>query len=119
MLYEDFSRYKIDILALQETKVTISHQETLMPSNSKLILFPQNDSRHRGIGFIISQRLQPYFVTSHQISDNVAYLDFKFPRPTKQNSNSYVMIRIVNAYGPTSPKATADPTLLTKFYNEL
>ena len=29
------------------------------------------------------------------------------------------MIRIVNAYGPTSPKAAADPTLFTNFYNEL
>ena len=58
----------------------------------------------RGIGFVISQKLLPYLVSSKQISDNVAFLDFKFPHNSKN-----VNMRVVNAYGPTSPSAKSNP----------
>ena len=61
MLGKDCENYRVDICALQETKVTQS--EALVLANGyNLFLFDQHDGRHGGLGFVISPRLMNYVV---------------------------------------------------------
>lgn len=111
----DCSRFKVDILCVQETKVK-NHSTRYLENKYQLIMMEQNKGRHGGLGFIISPRLLPYVTDYQYTSDRVSYLNVLLPA---KNSSPPKNIRIVNAYGPTNPKAEKKPALLKKFYREL
>ena len=52
---DDCNRYNLDVIALQETKVS-KHSDTVIPGNHRLLLFDQKLSWHGGLGFIINRR---------------------------------------------------------------
>ena len=110
----DCTRYKMDIICLQETKVTEAY-EHIFCSGNKLIVCDQFTGWQRGIGFMVSKRMLPCITTTHQVSNNVAYIDIALPSKNGQQTKC----RIVNAYGPTNPTATATPQLRDDFYDEL
>ena len=116
----DCDRYHTDIISVQETKtVTVEHLESILPTGQKLVILKQTkltNNGHGGLGFIISKRLLDSVISYKTISDRVAYLDFQIPC---NNVNKPWRARIVNCYSPTLPKATKNPILIEKFYDEL
>ena len=117
-LDEDFNRYNLDVLALQETKV-IDAKEVELPSKHKLIFMKQKDLingvGHGGLGFVVHKKLCPYIVQWSYVSDRVAFLDLKIPL----KGGTYFLTRCINVYSPTNTKARKDNKLSTKFYKEL
>ena len=69
-------------------------------------------SLNGGIGFVVGKRLLPYLQTSRVISDRVAVISFRFGKPDPP-------ISVAIAYGPTSPRCTANPQLREDFYQQL
>ena len=114
-LDSDCVRYNMDIIALQETKVTQSYEHIFPKTGNKLIVFDQYSGWHRGIGFVISKRMLPCVTDMKQISTNVAYIDVVLQSRNGQPTKC----RIVNAYGPTNPTAGKFPKLRDDFYEEL
>jgi exonuclease III len=66
----DCSRFKVDILCVQETKVK-NHSTRYLENKYQLIMMEQNKGRHGGLGFIISPRLLPYVTDYQYTSDRV------------------------------------------------
>ena len=114
-LDSDCDRYKMDIICLQETKVTEPYERIYRKSGNKLIILQQFSGRHRGIGFLISKRMIPCVIEVKQISTNVAYLDIVL----QSKSGVPTKCRIVNAYAPHSRAAEVSPKLREDFYEEL
>ena len=52
---DDYNRYNLDVIPLQETKVS-KRLDTVIPGNHRLLLFDQKLSWHGGLGFIINRR---------------------------------------------------------------
>ena len=75
----------------------------------------QKHSWHGGLGFIISPRMRDYVKSYEYVSDRVAVLDLRIP--TK--SGGHIFYRIVNGYGPTTPRAQANPQTVSDFYESL
>ena len=117
LLEEDFISYGLDILAIQETKIS-KHDEIVLPQKNKLILMKQtdliNDTGHGGLGFVISKKLCPCIEQWNYVSDRVSYIDLKIPC-----GNSSMNIRCINGYSPTNTKSKKDVSLSTKFYEDL
>ena len=114
LLDQDCLSYKMDIVCLQETKCTV-HEDLLLQNKSRLIIMDQKHSRRGGLGFVIGSRMQDFIKSYGYISDRVAILDLQIP--TK--SGLIINYRIVNAYGPTLPRALENPQLITDFYQSL
>ena len=112
----DCDRYNLDLIALQETKVS-QQSDTLIPGKHRLILFNQKQSWHGGLGFIINRRFIPNVVSYQQISDRVAYLDVCIP--SKCQGTPPLKIRVVNCYSPTNVKSVQNPQIADQFYCEL
>ena len=113
LLSHDCSRYHLDIVCLQETKCTVLSDQRL--AKFRLIIMQQKNSYHGGLGFILSPKVQPWIKSYTYLSDRVAFLDIQIP----SKGGGEVNYRIINAYGPTQPRATADPLLATAFYRDL
>ena len=107
-------KYKMDIACLQETKSKL-HEDLFLHNGYRLIIMEQRDSYHGGLGFIISPRMRDYVKSYSYISDRVAVLDLLIP--TK--SGAPVHYRMVNAYGPTTPRAQSNPQAVIDFYQSL
>ena len=99
----DVNSYSVDFLALQETRMVAGSHPTKVP-HTHAILYTLND----GIGFVVGKRLLPYLQTSRVISNHVAVVSFRFCKPNPP-------ISVVIAYGPTSPRCTANPQLREDF----
>ncbi len=110
----DVLDYHIDILALQETKVT-AFTDSILPSGVRLISFEQTLSYHGGLGFAIHPRLATYVDSWKRISDRVAYLDMIFECKNKTN----ITCRFVNVYSPHRGLIKKTPQIATQFYNEV
>lgn len=110
----DCVRYKVDLCAVQETKV-VEPGECTLSNGYRLIWFGQNDGRHGGLGFVLSPRIMNYVVCWKYISDRVCYMDLEFP----SRSGKSVRCRIVNAYGPHKKLAHDNPQLVDNFYGQL
>ena len=106
--------YKMDICCIQETKSKV-HEDFILHNRYRLIIMEQKDSWHGGLGFVISPRMQDYVKSYSYISDRVAVLDLVIP--TK--SGAPINYRLVNAYGPTTPRAQSHPQLVCDFYESL
>ena len=114
LLDQDFIRYKMDILGLQETKCKRS-EDLLLVSKSRLIIMEQKHALHGGLGFVISLRMQQYVKSYGYISDRVAVLDLHIPG----RSGTIIKYRFVNCYSPTLPRAVENPQLISQFYQSL
>ena len=113
-LATDCARYKVDICAVQESKVT-EGSFCQLPSGHRLILFNQLDNRHGGLGFVVSPRIANFVKSWKYVSDRVCFMDFELPT----RSGNPVLCRVVNAYGPHMKLAEDNPRLITKFYGDL
>ena len=113
-LGSDCLRYGVDICAIQETKV-VDRGSCRLSNGYKLVWFEQRNSRHHGLGFVISPRLIDYVVRWTCISDRVCFLDLEFP--TK--SGKLLRCRVVNVYGPHKKLAENDQQLLIDFYGQV
>ena len=79
LLAQDCDRYDLDIVGLQETKVT-NFSDFRVPGNHRLLLFDQKDGYHGGLGFLINNRVLHFFRSFHQISDRELFTwTFLFP----------------------------------------
>ena len=113
-LGSDCLRYGVDICAIQETKV-VDRGSCRLSNGYKLVWFEQRNSRHHGLGFVISPRLVDYVVRWTCISDRVCFLDLEFP--TK--SGKLLRCRVVNVYGPHKKLAENNQQLLIDFYGQV
>ena len=111
----DCVRYGMDIICLQETKVTESYEHTFPTSGNKMFILDQFSGRHRGIGFVISKRMLPCVTEIKQISTNVGYVDFEL----QSRSGLPTKCRVVNAYSPHSRTTDVNPELRDDFFDEL
>ena len=111
----DCTRYNMDIICLQETKVAQFFEHIFPKTGNKLIVLDQFSGWHRGIGFLITKCMLPCITEIKQISTNVAYVDFV----VQSRNGQPVKCRVVNAYDPTSPAAEKSPKLRDEFYEEL
>ena len=115
-LGKECDRYKIDILAIQETKIKIDEPKTIkLNTGHNLLLFEQNEACYRGLGFVISKNFTENVKNHKCISDRVAYIDVELKHEAKNKTK----LRIVNVYGPTEEKAEKQPELRENFYREL
>ena len=110
----DCEKYHVDICALQETKVTES-DSLVLRNGFNLFLFEQLDSRHGGLGFIISPRMMNYVVCWKYISDRVCYVDICIP----SRSGTPLRCRVINAYCPHQGLVRKNPAVLDNFYGQL
>ena len=113
-LGRDCHAYKLDLVCIQETKIT-NYDEITLASGHKLVLLQQKTAKHRGLGFVISPRLIPHTHSWWYISDRVAAIELSIP--TSQGKSTYC--RVINAYRPTLQKASENSSLLDCFYAEL
>ena len=114
LLATDCTRYNVDICAIQETKVTVG-SFCQLHSGHRLILFDQVDSRHGGLGFVVSPRIANFVKSWKYVSDRVSFIDLELPT----RSGNPLLCRVVNAYGPHMKLVEDDPRLITKFYGDL
>ena len=110
----DCMNYNIDIVAIQETKMT-QFKEIILPTKNKLLIFEQSESRHGDLGFLINERFIKFVMSWNVISDRVAYINLKLP----SKNGSFTYFRIVNAYCPHSKICKDSPTKLSQFYDQL
>ena len=110
----DCIRYKVDICALQETKV-VEPGECILSNGYKLLWFEQKDGRHGGLGFVLSPRIMNFVERWKYISDRVCYMDLQIP----SRSGKSIRCRVVNAYAPHKKLALDKPHLLENFYGQL
>lgn len=76
-LAQDMKAYSIDIVGLQETKITTSFVQKL-PGNYVLRCFPES-TRHHGIAFVVSPKLDPHLRRFWSVSDRVGVAEFHLP----------------------------------------
>ena len=113
MLGDECLRYKIDVLAIQETKIKMEDEKELKTGH-KLIIFEQRTTSYGGLGFLIKSSYTENVSNYKSISDRVAVLDLKFSGFPKT-----INARIINAYGPTLEKAQKNPCLIEDFYAQI
>ena len=75
----------------------------------------QKKCRHGGLGFVLSPHMCQYVKSYSYVSDRVAIMDLHIPN----KEHGCVKYRVVNAYGPTTPRASKCPELLDDFYTAL
>lgn len=93
-LNKDLLRYNIDLICLQETK--ISDDMDIQVKESRLICF-KPDCRHYGSGFIINKTWKNNIHRTWKETDRIRVIHFK-------TENGKTMT-IINSYGPTQKLA--------------
>lgn len=96
-LASDMKAYALDFVGLQETKITTQLVEKL-PGRYVLWCFPLS-TRHHGIGFIVSPRLDLLLKKYWSVSDWVGVVEFVLPVTRRLRSNK---LYVIVAYGPHS-----------------
>lgn len=109
-LAKDMARYELDILCLQETKVTKG--STFVRGDSTFILL-DSSSPHYGNGFVVSNRLSQNIVKYKRHSDRISSLTVKIGADDRYTLN------VVNCYGPHSGRTVNDPQEADDFYATL
>ena len=111
-LARDMKAYSLDFAGLQETKINTTLTEKL-PGNYVLRSFPLS-TRHHGIGFIVSPRLEPHLKRYWSVSERIGIAEFVLPVTKGSRSNS---IYITVVYGPHSKLCADDPQTRENFYD--
>ncbi|GFO26877.1 craniofacial development protein 2-like [Plakobranchus ocellatus] len=115
-LVEDFDRYKLDILCVQETKIKNGGDWTI---RGHRVLLYETECRHYGNGFIIHKNLEPKVLRTWKISDRLCVLQISLDYGNAQNKGKVKSLTIINLYAPTSALTKNNPDELDKFYNDL
>ena len=103
----DFDSYKLDFLALQETRREADPRPKRLVQCSATL-----HTLRVGIAFVVGPTLQLYLQSSKSISDRVAVVTFQFGKRD-------VPISAVIAYGPTTSRCIADPKQRENFIQQL
>lgn len=77
-LGRDCRAYNLDLVCIQETKIT-NYDEITLASGYKLVLLQQKTAKHRGLMFVISPRLIPHVRSWWYISDRVVAIKVSIP----------------------------------------
>ena len=110
ILAKDMSRYELDILCLQETKITKG--STFVRGDSTFILL-DSTSKHYGNGFIVSNRISQNIVKYKHHTDRISSLTIKIGADDRYTLN------VVNCYGPHSGRTSSNPLEADEFYATL
>ena len=103
-LFFDVVNYKLDIVALQETKIQSVDRKF---GKHRLFTFDSVNT-HYGLGFIVSDKVK--LISHWSICDRIAAIRIEI------NSEHYT---IFNVYAPHSVLTKQDPKLRDEFYNTL
>ena len=113
-LAEDMEKYKIDILAIQETHIQDRTTTTIKTTQGKTYIAYngqwQEDkakTKYTGTGFIVTSDIQ---VTFKEHTDRLTYIRFY-----TKTGPAYA----ISAYAPTLPKSEQNEQIRTDFYDSL
>ena len=96
-LAQDLGTYKVDIMCLQETKV--SEQMDSRIDNTRLILIP-GQCRHYGLGFALNAEWGQRLINYEPLGDRICVARFDIGREQR--------LIVINVYAPTQARATAN-----------
>ena len=111
MLADDFERYKLAILAIQETHMKGYGAINLISgtNNSYILYYSGHKTKsENGVGIIIPATKQAAFVP---ISDRICKITTKI--------NNKQTLHLISAYAPTLINSEKNPDVREKFYSEL
>jgi len=116
LLCEDLAEKKVDIAALQETKVGEFCEYRQLPHGYTLVLLSQDsaDAPHGGLGFAFSKRVADYVAGVERHGDRLASVDISLPC-----RRGHQCLRVVNVYGYTSQRSAKTPKLSQDLYRRL
>ena len=116
LLLSDFSRHKIDVAGLQETRCG---DFQLLNEKGLLICLAAKPGTpphlQYGQGFYVSPSWIPYYYGVKQISNRISIIQFQVNGPRRRN----VLLSIINVYAPTSARISANLAEGDQFYEEL
>ena len=116
LLLSDFSRHKIDVVGLQETRCG---DFQLLNEKGLLICLAAKPGTpphlQYGQGFYVSPSWIPYYYGVKQISNRISIIQFQVNGPRRRK----VLLSIINVYAPTSARISANPAEGDQFYEEL
>ena len=105
----EFVRYKLDILALSETRLTGNGESTLSNGAiSRTLLYSGDNQRHiYGVGFLLSQKASESLLAFRAVSDRICVADFRATTGTAS---------VISVYAPTESSSDSDKD---DFYDSL
>ena len=109
-LIDDFSKYNLDIIALQETK--IRGEGIIKPLNSFSLYSADCSNSYHGVGFIVKYGVDCSFTS---FSNRLALLTVI----RHYNNNKIHPLYIISAYAPTSQTTRDNPIETEIFYQDL
>ena len=136
-LFNDMSRYGVDICCLQETK--IKKGCSIEKDKHNLICFATNEEAY-GMGFVINKVWSERVYKTWKVDDRIAVLQLnpemkiqkQYRRPVYTSrkmqkgirlklkiKNNRQLITIINCYAPHSELTKKNPKLTEKFYDKL
>ena len=107
-LAQDLGRYKVDIMCLQETKVSELMDSRI--NNTRLLLFP-GQCRNYGLGFAISAEWGQRLINYELLSDRICVARFDIDRDQR--------LIVINVYAPTQARANNNASETDAFYEQL
>ena len=110
-LADDFEKYNLNTLAIQETHIQGYGTKILKSSTNKEYLLYYSGSKEtseNGVGIILPSHTKADF---KPISDRLCQITIKLTNSQK--------IHILSAYAPTVDKSKKKPSIREKFYSEL
>jgi len=111
LIADDFEKYKLNSLAVQETHLKGKGTMILTSSSNKryILYYSGNDDKsENGVGIILPLNIKATF---QPINDRICKIT------TKVNNNQ--MLHIVSAYAPTLKNSQKNPIVADFFYTEL
>ena len=111
LLADDFERYGLKVLALQETHYKGYGLELIKSSNNKVynLFYSGNTNKsERGVGILISPSRK---VTFTPVNDRICYITTKIE--SKQT------LHIISVYAPTLEQSEKNPEIRECFYDDL
>ena len=108
-LAQDLVNYKIDVLCLQETKISNGVDQNIR--GNRLLCFPTK-SRYYGCGFLIQSKWIDKVFRTWKVSDRICVLQVKIDVNLKKQQKQS-LITIVNVYGPTLERAEKHPDMIS------
>jgi exonuclease III len=107
-LAEDVDRYKLDVLCLQETKIS-EHVDCNIGRNHRLVSFISSN-QHYGIGFVISAKWRELIHKTWKVSDRISVLQLKTKLPeyecVQTDNLRFKFLRRVNYHSKLIRKRT-------------
>ena len=113
----DMAHYNLDILCLQETKIT-NTMESQVDGYHHIYL--PSSSIHYGLGFILNKNWSNALISYESLSDRIAAIRFKIPEKNEKFEQHHKQLIVINAYAPHMGRSKAEKDefyyQLTNFY---